>query len=1184
MANVTITDIVLIEIAHFLYPLKRLDTPDQVLRFLNRLGYDVPFADLVDTLTNTIEKTDDVISSTIQLVNAVTDEEKLQTLLPLLLDVKEAIEATIELESEIRTAPGIAQDFVNNAPLDQLPKRLLEFLIIQNLYRRYRKIFGILIISGIITEEKLEKDENIYQSECKLKTIHWDRIPRYLSEPGKAFNDVYQWNDNFNSKLFFSNFEKLLRCLAIPGGIYKQSENIQRALENSTSELLELRVPIFSEGYYPELYTQLGTYLSPLEARDGNNKGLALIPYLSGNVEQKFDLSDIWKLKFKVKVDIEAGIGLKIRPPAKLQILTDLFSNPEESIGAHIEIGISRKAPNAELTYIFGSEDSSHLALKEAEFKLIIAKQNNDEEFAGEFNIEDFTLAIKPGSDADSFLQKLLSGINIKSVSDLGFGLSNKEGFYFSGSSTLEVTLASHIELGPLMLDSVIIAIGFKDRAIEITLGSSISAEIGPLAASVNRMGLFIPITFPENGRGNFGPVQINAPQFQPPNGAGFSIDAYGLIGGGKLVFDETNGRYSGVLALKFGDVSISAIGLVDTRLPDGSENFSLIIALYIGLPLVQLSFGFTLSGLGGMIAINRTLDTEVIRNGIKNGTLDSILFPPPNSIIANTSKIISDLRAVFPPQQERFIIGPMIRIGWGTPNIAIGEVGIFLELFDPVRIVLLGQVDMALPTAKESIVKVHIEIVGVLDFEKKELSLQASIDAASLMVFELYGDIALLIGWGPQPQFGMALGGFHPKFAPPVPASIFADLRRLTVCINYGFVIQFKCEGYLAITPNSLQFGAMVSVRIGISDPFEIGLFGFMGFDALFIFSPFSFDVLIQAGLSVRAMGVTLLEVYVMFQLSGPTLWNVQGKARFKIIFFDVDVGFDISWGRENPALVEHINPWPSLLEDFQRAESWGSRLPASANLVESLRDLADELFVSEDGESIVVPIIVHPAGSLEVRQNTAPLDIVLSRFGNAPVEGYDSFSIDDVSTHDGDRLEVNPIEEFFSRGQFENLTPAQKLSIPSFEKMEAGVVTGSSSRIKLHGDPECSELGYESILIQPDLTSQKVSNSNVALAKWSHSRTMLEGNAAKRSALRSKGKSRYAPLDEGMVGTLEEKFVIVDADTLWKVPSELIAQPESGWTRTRADQVLGDYLHKHPKERGRYLVIAEFEMEVAA
>ena len=52
------------------------------------------------------------------------------------------------------------------------------------------------------------------------------------------------------------------------------------------------------------------------------------------------------------------------------------------------------------------------------------------------------------------------------------------------------------------------------------------------------------------------------------------------------------------------------------------------------------------------------------LRSGVRDGTLNSILFP--QDVVANANRILSDLRQVFPPTAGRFIFGPMARLAWG--------------------------------------------------------------------------------------------------------------------------------------------------------------------------------------------------------------------------------------------------------------------------------------------------------------------------------------------------------------------------------------------------------------------------------------------------------------------------------------------------------------------------------------
>ena len=63
--------------------------------------------------------------------------------------------------------------------------------------------------------------------------------------------------------------------------------------------------------------------------------------------------------------------------------------------------------------------------------------------------------------------------------------------------------------------------------------------------------------------------------------------------------------------------------------MPDGSKGFSLVILIATeDFPPIQLGFGFSLTGIGGLLGVNRTAMADVLRAGIKTGTVGSILFP----------------------------------------------------------------------------------------------------------------------------------------------------------------------------------------------------------------------------------------------------------------------------------------------------------------------------------------------------------------------------------------------------------------------------------------------------------------------------------------------------------------------------------------------------------------------------
>src|SRR5439155_9966724 len=121
--------------------------------------------------------------------------------------------------------------------------------------------------------------------------------------------------------------------------------------------------------------------------------------------------------------------------------------------------------------------------------------------------------------------------------------------------------------------------------------------------------------------------------------------------------FDPEEEQYAGVLQLSFKAIGITAIGLLTTRLPDPSgpagatkKGFSLLVIITIDLPPIQLGYGFTLNGVGGLMGIHRRMVVEALRNGVRDGSVNAILFP--QDVIARAPQIISQLRSIFPPAE----------------------------------------------------------------------------------------------------------------------------------------------------------------------------------------------------------------------------------------------------------------------------------------------------------------------------------------------------------------------------------------------------------------------------------------------------------------------------------------------------------------------------------------------------
>ncbi len=98
------------------------------------------------------------------------------------------------------------------------------------------------------------------------------------------------------------------------------------------------------------------------------------------------------------------------------------------------------------------------------------------------------------------------------------------------------MAIPTHLSLGPVEIPQMYLIGGFEDGGIPIEFSVDLSAALGPLQASVSRMGATADISFPEGG-GNAGVAQIDV-GFKPPTGVGLSIDAGVVKGGGYLYLD----------------------------------------------------------------------------------------------------------------------------------------------------------------------------------------------------------------------------------------------------------------------------------------------------------------------------------------------------------------------------------------------------------------------------------------------------------------------------------------------------------------------------------------------------------------------------------------------------------------------------------------------------------------------
>ena len=166
-------------------------------------------------------------------------------------------------------------------------------------------------------------------------------------------------------------------------------------------------------------------------------------------------------------------------------------------------------------------------------------------------------------SNGDGFISTLLSGVKIESDFALQFTFAPDTGVRFEGSGSLEIQLPTHVSLGPIDVESLYLVAGIDNDRFPVELSAAISGQLGPLAASVDRLGAVVTLSFPPGG-GNLGPGQVDV-AFKPPDGRR-PVARRRRRHGRRLPVDRhRTRRVRGALELQFADfLGVTAIGLLD--------------------------------------------------------------------------------------------------------------------------------------------------------------------------------------------------------------------------------------------------------------------------------------------------------------------------------------------------------------------------------------------------------------------------------------------------------------------------------------------------------------------------------------------------------------------------------------------------------------------------------------------
>lgn len=1128
-------------------PLRRATSDLEQFKILMwRLGWEAE--SLPPAYTNLTALVVELISA----AEALADEAELD-------EIIEVIEKVGDVYNAIKGISEAPAGVDAGAFLGEIGETLFEYLLVGYLAAAFPSAYTLLEMLDVIVHESHESTDG--RPGYVHSRLLYDEIPKILSDPISIPARVYGWGtDDLDFELLAEHLFELFTALNLLASIEGIDAELGDAFQDGPFDDAEksidtlVRIALF-ETEVAGTPVEPAIIILELPAEGTHLPGIIVQPSVPEGIDADIQIDDDWSFHVRAGTDLASTFGIVLRP-GELSIRYPFQPGTElPSAG----FGVLLKYAPDTASILLGHPSATRLQIVGATVAFDLDNRMGELGLRLEMALEGLALVLAI-DEQDGFIGKLFGDSNVTIQFPLVIQWSSRTGLGFSGSAGFEFSYNPHLQLGPITIQEVQLGIrttleSTQPPDLTTHIGVSFGGRLGPVIFAVEDVGLRLVTVFED---GNAGPFDIEV-GFKPPRGVGLAIDAESVKGGGYLRFDAPNERYEGILYLSFGEIALTAIALITTRLPDGSKGFSMLAIIGVEFdPAYALGYGFFLKGVGGLIGIHRTMDLDAIQDGIRTGAIDSILFP--SDPIANAPKIISDLRSIFPPQEDRYVIGPMVIITWGVPTIISAEIAILIEIPSPIRLAILGQLLAILPDEEEDLVQLRLDVAGLIDFGKGTLSIDASLYDSHLLEYPIEGDMALRSGSG---YFAMAVGGFHPAYTPP-PG--FPSLRLISVSIGSGKNPRLNLDSYFALTENTVQFGARFELYAEMS---KFNVYGVLGFDTIFRFSPFEFVADIYASVDLRLGGKSLMSVKLDFTLQGPAPWRARGKAKFKILFVKYKKSFDKTFGRSADTVLPPLDPWLPFKEALEEQNNWVAVLPAGRQPPVSVRDARLQTAEEADAGGSVTPppIVIDPVGELIFKQKVVPLGVQITRFGNGRPEVPVTFHVTAV----GADLTVVDEEDLFPPGQFWDRSESELLSAKG-ESHKSGLrMSGSTAS---YVDPVAMDVEFEEgqfpeipdepfIIVKLD---RMVGLVNAAIS----SSAKIEQVSARLSGF-------GLPAFETKVQVVQPRYVIATTEDLTVV--EALHPDFTPVTWTEAEARLSEHLALHPEDLGAFQVVPQVE-----
>jgi hypothetical protein len=304
----------------------------------------------------------------------------------------------------------------------------------------------------------------------------------------------------------------------------------------------------------------------------------------------------------------------------------------------------------------------------------------------------------------------------------------------------------------------------------------------------------------------------------------------------------------------------------------------------------------------------------------------------------------------------------------------------------------------------------------------------------------------------------------------------------------------------------------------------------------------------------SVKVFGVGVWGLSINLTLEGPAPWHAKGRASISLLFFDIAVSFDQTWGERRGEILQPVFVLPLLKIELGKKENWRAFLPEDKTDLVTLRK-----FTPEENT-----LVLHPAGKLRVLQKLVPLDISITKLGNQKIVDGKKFSLSVVA---GEFHKNANAKERFAAAQFNDLSDDQRLSSPAFEEQNGGLDLTPAANSLFSATAIKRSNRYELNIVdtQGRRHRKRFHGLNVIFGA-----RLLCGSAAALSSLSAQTGKQKNPFTDKVINN-GEKFAVAFADTntVFKTKSNFSSEASAReylQSTLAADPTLADRIHILP------------------